>query len=242
MIRLVLFLMLLPGLAHAACRQALSMGLDVSGSVDDDEYRLQLDGVVAALNAQAVKDVLFMQPEAPIRLHVYEWSGPINQTIIVPWTAIEGPADLAQVTRQLLAHTRGVRAPTTAIGSAILAGYTYLDAHPDCWKRTLDLSGDGETNVGPLPETIGENLRPPGVTVNGLVVGAGDQDGDDERFVDIKQLSSYYRANVMRGPGAFVEVALGYEDYAATMERKLLRELASIAIGQADLDRISPAD
>jgi len=104
------------------------------------------------------------------------------------------------------------------------------------------LSGDGETNVGPLPETIGENLRPAGVTVNGLVVGAGDQDGDDERFVDIKQLSSYYRANVMRGPGAFVEVALGYEDYAATMERKLLRELASIAIGQADLDRISPAD
>ena len=83
MIRLVLFLMLLPGLAHAACRQALSMGLDVSGSVDDDEYRLQLDGVIAALNAQAVKDVLFMQPEAAIRLHVYEWSGPINQTIMV---------------------------------------------------------------------------------------------------------------------------------------------------------------
>lgn len=242
MIRLVLFLVLLPGLTHAACRQALSMGLDVSGSVDDDEYRLQLDGVIAALNAQPVKDVLFMQPEAPIRLHVYEWSGPINQTIIVPWTAIESPAELAQVTRQLLAHRRGVRAPTTAIGSAILAGYVYLGAHPDCWKRTLDLSGDGETNVGPLPETIGEDLRPVGVVVNGLVVGAGDQDGDDQRFVDIKQLSSYYRANVIRGPGAFVEVALGYEDYAATMERKLLRELASIAIGQSNYKNITFSD
>jgi hypothetical protein len=242
MIRLVLFLMLLPGLTHAACRQALSMALDVSGSVDDDEYRLQLEGVIAALNAQAVKDVLFMQPEAPIRLHVFEWSGPINQTIIVPWTAIENPADLAQVTRQLLAHNRGVRAPTTAIGSAILAGYDYLEAQQDCWKRTLDLSGDGVTNVGPLPETIGENLRPVGVIVNGLVVGAGNLDGDDERYVDIKQLSSYYRANVIRGPGAFVEVALGYEEYAATMERKLLRELASIAIGQVNPENITLTD
>jgi hypothetical protein len=235
MIRLVVFLLLLPGLAHAACRQALSLGLDVSGSVDDEEYQLQLDGVITALNAREVTDVLFMQPEAPIRLHVFEWSGPINQTIIVPWTAIQTPADLAHVTQLLQAHNRGVRAPTTAIGSAILAGYTYLEGHPECWKRTLDLSGDGETNVGPLPETVSEELRPVGVTVNGLVVGAGDLDGDDERFVDIKQLSAYYRANVIRGPGAFVEVALGYEEYAATMERKLLRELASIAIGQAYL-------
>lgn len=209
------------------------MGLDVSGSVDDTEYRLQLDGVITALNAQAVREVLFMQPEAPIRLHVYEWSGPINQTIIVPWTAIETPADLAQVTQLLRGHSRGVRAPTTAIGSAILAGYSYLEAHQDCWKRTLDLSGDGETNIGPLPERIGDELRPAGVVVNGLVVGAGDPGGGDERFSDVKQLSSYYRANVIRGPGAFVEVALGYEDYAATMERKLLRELASIAIGLA---------
>ncbi len=242
MIRLLLILLLFPGLAHAACRQALTMGLDVSGSVDDDEYQLQLNGVIAALNAQAVQDVFFLQPEAPVRLHVFEWSGPINQTIIVPWTAIQTPADLAHVTQQLRAHQRGVRAPTTAIGSAILAGYSYLKAHPDCWKRTLDLSGDGETNVGPLPETIGEDQRPFGVVVNGLVIGAGDQGGDDETFVDIKQLSSYYSANVIRGPSAFVEVALGYKDYAATMERKLLRELASIAIGLTNLESLPQRD
>jgi hypothetical protein len=234
MIRLMVLLLLLPGLAQAACRQALSMGLDVSGSVDDEEYSLQLNGVIAALNAPAVQNILFMQPEAPIRLHVFEWSGPINQTIIVPWTEIHSPVDLAAVTLRLRGHERGVRAPTTAIGSAILAGYGYLEGNAECWKRTLDLSGDGQTNVGPLPETITDDLRPTGVVVNGLVIGAGELDGDDERFVDIKQLSSYYIANVIRGPGAFVEVAIGYEQYAATMERKLLRELASIAIGRAD--------
>lgn len=232
MIRLMILLMLWPAVVQANCRQALTLGLDVSGSVDEEEYRLQIDGVILALNAPAVQDIFFAQPEAPIRLHVYEWSGPINQTIIVPWTAIQTPADLAQITQRLASHDRGVRAPTTAIGSAILAGYRYLEEHPECWKRTLDLSGDGETNIGPLPETIGEGQRPQGVVVNGLVIGEGEIGISNGGFIDVKQLSAYYHANVIKGPGAFVEVAEGYEAYAEAMERKLLRELASIAIGQ----------
>ncbi|SFS04019.1 DUF1194 domain-containing protein [Yoonia litorea] len=237
MIRLLVTLLLLPGMAQAVCRQALSLGLDVSRSVDAAEYRLQLDGVAAALNADAVQEIFFLQPGAPIRIHVFEWSGPVNQTEIVPWTAIRTPADLASVTSTLANHDRTPAAPTTAIGSAILQGFAYLSTQSDCWKRTLDLSGDGETNTGPLPQNITEDQRPSGVTVNGLVIGAGDLRGDDERFSDIKQLSSYYRVNVIRGPGAFVEVALGYEDYAAAMERKLLRELSSLAIGQLITDK-----
>lgn len=234
MIRLALVLLILPTLAQAACRQALSLGLDVSSSVDDAEYRLQLDGVIAALNAASVQEILLQQPDAPIRLHVFEWSGPVNHREIVPWTEIRSSADLTRITQLLRAHQRGVAAPTTAIGSAIMQGYSYLAPHADCWRRTLDLSGDGATNTGPLPETIPESRRPPGVTVNGLVIGADDLAIGDARFVDIKELSSYYRTKVIRGPGAFVEVALGYEAYAAAMERKLLRELASMAVGQAD--------
>lgn len=231
MIRLVVFLLLLPGLAQAACRQALSLGLDVSSSVDDQEYRLQLNGVVAALNSDIVREILLSRPEVPIRLHVFEWSGPLNHRIIVPWTEVRTSEDLARITRLLRSHDRGVAAPTTAIGAAILQGYAYLAPHTDCWQRTLDLSGDGMTNTGPPPESIPDTQRPPGVTVNGLVVGAGDLRIGDARFVDIKELSSYYRTRVIRGPGAFVEVALGYEDFAAAMERKLVRELASMAVG-----------
>ena len=39
----------------AECRQALALGLDVSGSVDAREYRLQLDGVAGALDDPAVR-------------------------------------------------------------------------------------------------------------------------------------------------------------------------------------------
>jgi len=233
MIRVLLFLLFLPGLAQAACRQALALGLDVSGSVDAAEYRLQLDGLATALNSPKVQDVLFSQPDAPVEVLVYEWSGPSDQTVIIPWTSIATPGDLAQITSTLRGHSRGAAAPTTAIGSAMLAGFAFLQDRPACWKRTLDLSGDGQTNTGPRPQDIGDSRTPTGVVVNGLVVGSGNLRGGDDRFADIKELSSYYQSYVIRGPGSFVEVALGFEDYAAAMERKLLRELASLVIGDA---------
>ncbi|MDX8354385.1 DUF1194 domain-containing protein [Cognatiyoonia sp. IB215182] len=232
MIRALACLLIWSGAAHAACRQALALGLDMSTSVDAVEYRLQLEGLASALQSDAVQEVLFAQPDAPIRIAVFEWSGPPNQTLVLPWTELQTPADLADAVRTIRGHQRITAAPTTAIGAALLYGFALLDAQPDCWKRTLDLSGDGETNTGPRPEDIPSDRTPPGVTVNGLVIGSGNARGDDHRFADIKALSAYYRRNVVRGPGAFVEVALGFEDYAAAMERKLLRELASIAIGQ----------
>ena len=232
MIRLAAVLALLPVASEAACRQALALGLDMSGSVDEVEYRLQLDGLATALNSARVQEVWFAQPEAPIRIAVYEWSGPPNQTLILPWTTLDTPTDLARASAVLRAHERLVAAPTTAIGSALLYGFRLLDEQESCWKRTLDLSGDGETNVGPRPQDIPDSRTPTGVIVNGLVVGSPVRTGGELRFDNVHELESYYESYVVRGPGAFVELALGFNAYAAAMERKLLRELASIAMAQ----------
>jgi hypothetical protein len=231
MMRFALLFLALPGLAEAACRQALALGLDVSGSVDAEEYRLQLDGLASALNSEAVQEAFFSGPDAPIEVLVYEWSGPDDQTIIVPWTVLAAPDDLMGVTRALRTHSRSTAAPTTAIGAAMLEGFAFLEQRAECWKRTLDLSGDGQTNIGPRPQDIGESRTPTGVIVNGLVIGPGNRRGGGDGLADIRQLSSYYQSNVIRGPDAFVEEALGFEDYAAAMERKLLRELTSLVIG-----------
>ena len=69
----------------AACRQALALGLDVSGSVDADEYRLQLDGLAAALASPEVVSALIADAASPVRITVYEWSGPNDQQVLVPW-------------------------------------------------------------------------------------------------------------------------------------------------------------
>ena len=46
--------------ADAACRQALALGLDVSGSVDEAEYQLQLQGLAAALIRDDVRASLII--------------------------------------------------------------------------------------------------------------------------------------------------------------------------------------
>lgn len=216
--------------AGAACRQALALGLDISGSVDAREYGLQREGLAAALGSAKVRRALLQQPDAPVRLMVFEWSGPVDQTVILPWTEITDAAALADATAAIRNAPRSEQDPTTALGSALLAGFAMLDMQPECWTRTLDLSGDGPANTGPRPQDITADRTPAGATVNGLTIGADQQPGGSESASDIRALSAYFRQYVIRGPDAFVETAMGFDDYAAAMERKLLRELQSLAV------------
>lgn len=219
--------------AAADCRQALALGLDVSGSVDVAEYSQQIDGLAGALGSDDVRAALLSQPGFPVRIAVYEWSGPHAQAILLPWTEIADDAALSAAIARLARSRRRDADATTAIGAALLFGSDMLARQTDCQSLTLDLSGDGVSNTGPRPQDVPPDAMPPGTVVNGLVIGsiARFRDpGDNE----IEQLSSYYRETVIRGPGAFVEAAIGFDDYRAAMERKLLRELTSLAIGRAD--------
>lgn len=65
---------LVPGIANAACRLALALALDVSGSVDGVEYVQQMNGGVEALSDREVQAVLFATPEVPVNLAIFEWS------------------------------------------------------------------------------------------------------------------------------------------------------------------------
>jgi hypothetical protein len=217
-------LLLLPSGAEAACRQALALGLDISGSVDAVEYRLQRDGLAAALESPDVQAALFAPGAAPVRIAVYEWSGPNHQFLILPWTSLSDPAALFAATAALRGAPRPTADVTTATGAAMGFGFDLLATESACWTRTLDLSGDGPANTGPRPQDVVLPPDLPDVTVNGLVVAnPGAMDA----------LSDYFEAYVIRGPDAFVEPAYGFGDYAIAMERKLLRELQAIAIGVA---------
>lgn len=214
--------------AEAACRLALALALDVSESVDGREYRLQLDGLAAALEHDSVAEVLLSQPETPVALAAYEWSGPGAQRLVLDWTPVPDAEALARVVARLRATDRALEPGPTAIGEALLHGAALLARGPACWRQVIDISGDGKSNTGPDPAALDDALR--GVTVNALVIGADGQDWIDRRQVPIGELSSYFRTQVIRGPDAFVETALGYHDFRRAMTRKLLRELESRAL------------
>ena len=219
--------------AQETCRQALALGLDVSGSVDSQEYRLQLDGLATALDDPEVRDALLDQSGAPVRIAVYEWAQPGQNRLILDWTDLSDEAALLSVQTTLRRTQRAPMGPSTGLGAALRTGFALLEQQADCWTRTLDISGDGKGNTGQRPQDV--TNTPNGVTVNGLVIGVDDHRSGAVRDLQIGELASYYTAYVIRGPDAFVETALGFTDYAEAMRRKLLREIKSFAIGQVDL-------
>ncbi|MEL6463956.1 MAG: DUF1194 domain-containing protein [Pseudomonadota bacterium] len=221
--------------AAAECRQALALGLDVSGSVDAREYRLQMDGLAAALDSGRVRQALLQMPSAPVHLLVYEWSGPDDPAVILPWTAIDTAPALNAVIGQLRATERRQASPGTALGLAMREGVAHLEERAECWKRTLDLSGDGKSNLGVRPVDVKPEIEPTGIIINALVIGADTMTLGDVRQAEISGLSAYFQNSVIVGAGSFVETALGFEDYAAAMARKLERELETLILGAAPL-------
>lgn len=211
--------------AAAACRQALALGLDVSGSVDKWEYRLQMDGLAAALTDPEVQAAFLVLPDAPVRLMIYEWSGQDHQRVLVGWTDIRDPGQPARIAA-VLRNTGSVPvpAPSTAIGAAMMFGIKALRRQADCEHKTLDISGDGPANMGRHPRDI-PATETAGIIINGLVIGPQARSNTTKNLQNVKSLLGYYRAFVLRGPGSFAEAALDYADFEEAMRRKLIREL-----------------
>lgn len=229
-----LVLIMIGGAAVAECRLALALGLDVSGSVDAREYRLQLDGLAAALEAPEVQSQILTLPDTPIWISVFEWAGASYQRPVLDWRALRSADDIASVAGRLRATRARRAAGSTAIGSAMYFAELLMRERPGCWSYTLDLSGDGESNDGQLPWQVRTEPRFGAITINGLVIGSDITRGRDERQMEMMALSAYYRTRVIWGPGAFIEVAQGFDDFERAMRRKLLRETRGMAIGLLD--------
>lgn len=212
-----------PALA-SDCRLALVLALDVSSSVDANEDALQRGGLAAALIAPEVQRAFFSTPH-PVALAVYEWSGRYNQRLLLDWHLITSPARLLDVATIIGRSKRGHDDFPTSMGYALGYGAGVLGRGPECLYRTLDMAGDGENNDGFGPSSAYGEFPFAGVTVNGLVVKAGEVEVD---------LIDYYLTQVLHGPGAFLEVAQGFDDYERAMRRKLKRELSVMTIGALD--------
>ncbi|MGR3377788.1 DUF1194 domain-containing protein [Salipiger abyssi] len=216
----VVALTLLPGAARAeGCRLALLLALDVSSSVDDSEYRLQKQGLAAALSDPDVKRSI-LEGEGDVALSVYEWSGRRQSTLLLDWILLSDEDALNQAVGTILAAPRSYNRFPTAMGYALGYGAGLLEQAPPCGRKVIDVSGDGITNDGFRPQQAYAHFPFQGVVVNGLAVL-----GSDPRVVD------YFRGEVAHGPGAFVEVAEGYEDFRRAMTLKLFRELNDMIVG-----------
>ncbi|MCV2868190.1 DUF1194 domain-containing protein [Defluviimonas sp. WL0002] len=208
--------------AAAECRLALALGLDVSSSVDPQEYALQRDGLAAALLSQQVKEALFSGDPRWVAIAVYEWSGRWQQAMVLDWTPIRNDMDLTLAAERIASAQRSYQDYPTALGAALGFGSTLLDRGPACDRRTLDISGDGVNNEAFAPSDAYRAFPFGDTLVNGLVITGSDPN-----------VAQFYMSHVLRGPGAFLEQAGDYRDYEEAMARKLRREIGFAIIGAA---------
>jgi hypothetical protein len=204
----------------------LVLAVDVSGSIDEDEAKLQREGYVAALSSPEVVKAILSGPYRRVAVTYFEWSDSFSQAVIVPWRLIED-AKSARAFADTLADTSFSRGRFTSISGAIQFALPLFERNEfEGTRRVIDVSGDGPNNHGTLVLAAREIALAQGITINGLPI-VNDR---VERFgPPMPNLDLYFRDCVIGGPGAFYIVAESFASFGAAIRRKLVLEIAGLA-------------
>ena len=213
---------------------ALVLAVDSSGSIDDAEFALQLDGFAAAFRHPVVLDAIALTGR--VDLAAVFWGDPGAPVQIVPWHMIESRADAARFAERLATmprHTYG----GTGLGNGVQAALNLLSDPSRCALRSvINVSGDGRATTSkaiqraaPPGATNQETLLAHanrlagrrGVTINGLAI-----------IDDDPGLTVYYRRNVITGPDSFVMEIATLDDFAEAIIEKLEREIRTMVFSE----------
>jgi hypothetical protein len=193
----------------------LLLAVDVSLSVDAEEYNLQIRGLAEALRDPEVVNAVKAAAPHGVALSLMQWAGPREQTITIPWSEVRDQATAEAFAEKIEVATRPATYGGTAIGDALGRGVSLLAENDfEGARQIIDISGDGRTNEGDSPAPVRTRAALAGITVNGLVI-----------LNEEPQLSSYYLERVIGGPGAFVLQVGDFKDFQFAMRKKLIREI-----------------
>jgi hypothetical protein len=201
---------------------ALVLAVDVSRSMDVDEQRLQRDGFVEAFRSEAVHDAIRQGVIGRIAVTYVEWSGATQQTVVVPWTVVDGPERARGFADRLASTPIGLIFSTSISGAIDFSAGLFANSGVDALRRVIDISGDGPNNTGRTVTLARDEAVSKGVTINGLPLMLKRPSGRGE----IENLDLYYRDCVIGGAGAFIVPVRERHQFADAIRTKLVREIA----------------
>ena len=210
---------LLIGLAWSppapAVELELVLALDASTSVDFREFNLQMAGYAAAFRNRDFIDAVEAFAVDGIAVCMIVWAGPGQSRIAIDWSIVRDGPTAISFAETIDFTPRVVWGGSTAIGDSLAHAVDLIEGNDiEGGRRVIDVSGDGRANDG-LP--LGDQRSRAaglGVTINGLTI-----------LNEEPELDRFYAANVIVGPGAFVQTAKNYDDFARAILRKLIREI-----------------
>jgi hypothetical protein len=206
----------------------LILAVDVSRSIDDDEYNLQKQGYADAFSHPAVLNAIQSNPHRRIAVTLVEWAGADFQKVIIPWTLVSD-AESGQLFGEAVRQTPRSFWGWTSISGAIdfsvpLFGRDDIEST----RRVIDVSGDGVNNSGRPAAMARDDAVAAGITINGLVIM---NDRPTPGFAVQRAqpaLDEFYRENVIGGTGAFLIAIDDFESFAHAIVNKLIKEIAGL--------------
>lgn len=207
----------------------LVLAVDVSRSIDDDEYQLQKQGYAEAFRHPAVQSAIQANPHRRIAVTLVEWAGADFQKIVVPWTLIadgEGGVLFGEALQRAPRSFWG----WTSISGAIDVSVPLFGHGFEGTRKVIDVSGDGVNNSGRPAAVARDEAIAGGVTINGLVIMNDRPTPGFNTQRAQPPLDDFYRENVIGGPGAFLIAIDDFESFAHAIVNKLIKEIAGLPV------------
>jgi hypothetical protein len=207
----------------------LMLLVDVSGSVDNNEYLLQRNGYVQAFQSAAVQSAIANSQGGAIAVTYIEWSGDSQSSVQVGWTLINDAAS-ANAFATAIAGTSRAFSGNTAIQGAMFDNYSRFGTEVggssngfESPRQVIDVSGDGADN-----DTNNCNVGANAACGRNAALTAGVDAVNGLFIIGEAGLAAYYTNNVAGGTGSFALQVDSFDDFAGAIENKLVREIRGV--------------
>ena len=202
----------------------LVLAVDVSLSMDDEEQHLQRQGYVDAFRDPVIIEAIRGGAQGRIAVAYLEWAGYGETRLLMDWTLIDG-AESAKAFADTLEAKPYSRIRRTSISGGLQAAVRLFGQRYRGLRRTIDVSGDGANNEGPLVAPVRDQIVAQGVTINGLPLMLKRSPWSP---FDMADLDLYYEDCVIGGPSAFVIPVREIEQFHKAVRDKLILEIAGL--------------
>ncbi|MFO0997413.1 MAG: DUF1194 domain-containing protein [Alphaproteobacteria bacterium] len=207
----------------------LILAIDVSASVRVEEFDLQMRGYAEAFRTPQLIEAI--KTAGGIAVTMMQWANPDQQDVTVAWTHVYDETSAEDFAKAIDAAPRLFEMGQTAMGHALeFCLKLFPPKGYEGRRKVIDVSGDGYSNKGILPNVVRDRAIRAGVTINGLPIT------NKERF-----LAGYYERNVIGGAGSFMIVIKDYTTFSEAIVTKLIREVRGQSISFAPDDRETDA-
>jgi hypothetical protein len=198
------------------------IAVDVSRSMDTEEFALQRAGYVGAISDPDFIRAIESGLHGRIALTYFEWAGSPRSESVIGWRIIDGAESAKAFAQELAARPVNGFRGTSISGALNFASSLFQASKVDGLRRVIDVSGDGANNAGLPVVPVRDALVGQGIIINGLPILVRPSP-------TVEQLDRYYAECVTGGPGSFVLPIKSASEFRTAIRRKLILEVSGAA-------------